>query len=356
MTPASTRLQLVSPDFGRGLDGFRHRIPAELQSTGIAELDVLLRGGFPRGSLIELCGTSSSGRTSVSFSLLAQATARQQACALVDVSDSLDPMSLAAAGVDLTRLLWIRCGDSTVTGPSPKTFSPLKKEASPSQAMAREKGTGMRGWRHPRNQIRGIENAIPLVMSGTGKSKSYLLQVKPAAVSLPGDVPQLLAQKKSLRTSVFLTEQPIGSSRWPRKSDRKNKPWKSLERALKVTDLLLHAGGWGVVVCDLGNISWIDARRIELSTWFRFRRVIENTPTILLLLGEDSCAKSCSSIVLRCQRKSESWSSAGMPEHPSELITLQGFEMEVQILSSRIGLPPMDSAQWVAKSIWSNNF
>jgi len=48
-----------------------------------------------------------------------------------------------------------------------------------------------------------------------------------------------------------------------------------------------------VVVLDLGGISWVDVRRIELSTWFRFRRVVENTPTILLLLGEESCAKSC---------------------------------------------------------------
>ena len=62
------------------------------------------------------------------------------------------------------------------------------------------------------------------------------------------------------------------------------KPWKRLEQALKTTDLLLHGGGWGVVVFDLGGISWVDARRIELSTWFRFRRAIENTPTILLLL------------------------------------------------------------------------
>ena len=355
MSPALTRLPLVSPDFGRGLDGFRHCIAVELQSTGIAELDVLLRGGFPRGSLIELCGTSTSGRTSVSFALLAQATARQEVCAFVDVSDSLDPMSLAAAGVDLTRLLWIRCGDSVVTGPSPKTFSPPKKEAPPSQAMAREKGTGMRGWRHPRDQIRGIENAIPLVMSGAEKNKSYSLKMKPAAASFPGDVPQLVALQKSFPASVF-QRQPAVANRWPRKSGGKNRPWKSLERALKVTDLLLHAGGWGVVVFDLGNISWVDARRIELNTWFRFRRAIECTPTILLLLGEDSCAKSCSSIVLRCQRKSENWSSLGIPEHPSEFITLQGFEIEGQILSSRIGLLPMDSARWAAKNIWSNNF
>src|SRR6516164_39768 len=95
---------------GRGLEGFQRRSDVELQPSGIKELDAVLGGGFPRGSLVELCGPASSGRTSLAFSLLAQATERQEACAFVDVSDSLDPISLAAAGVELPRLLWIRCG------------------------------------------------------------------------------------------------------------------------------------------------------------------------------------------------------------------------------------------------------
>src|SRR5215469_15335190 len=95
---------------GRGLKGFQRRVEVELQPSGIAELDAVLGGGFPRGSLVELFGPASSGRTSLAFSLLAQATERQEACAFVDVSDSLDPISLAAAGVELPRLLWIRCG------------------------------------------------------------------------------------------------------------------------------------------------------------------------------------------------------------------------------------------------------
>src|SRR5205823_4025979 len=82
----------------RGLDGFQRRVEVELQPSGIAELDAVLGGGFPRGSLVELCGPASSGRTSLAFSLLAQATERQEACAFVDVSDCLDPISLAAAG------------------------------------------------------------------------------------------------------------------------------------------------------------------------------------------------------------------------------------------------------------------
>jgi len=79
---------------GRGLEGFQRRVEVELQPSGIAELDGVLGGGFPRGSLVELCGPASSGRTSLAFSLLAQATERLEVCAFVDVSDSLDPLPL----------------------------------------------------------------------------------------------------------------------------------------------------------------------------------------------------------------------------------------------------------------------
>src|SRR5437879_11728713 len=106
---------------GRGLDGFQNRASVELQPSGVTELDAVLGGGFPRGSLVELCGPASCGRTSLAFSLLAQATERQEACAFVDVSDSLDPVSLAAAAVGLPRLLWLRCGETRDRGPQLNT-------------------------------------------------------------------------------------------------------------------------------------------------------------------------------------------------------------------------------------------
>src|SRR5213075_2922805 len=116
---------------GRGLEGFQRRSVVELQPSGVAELDAVLGGGFPRGSLVELCGPASSKRMSLAFSLLAETTERQQACAFVDVADSLDPLSLAAAGVDLPRLLWVRCGETEDGGPDIKTssyFAPAEKE------------------------------------------------------------------------------------------------------------------------------------------------------------------------------------------------------------------------------------
>ena len=68
-----------------------------LVSTGIGQLEALT-GGLPRGYLTEIYGLPSSGRTSILLSVMAAATWRQDACALVDVSNALDPHSAAAAG------------------------------------------------------------------------------------------------------------------------------------------------------------------------------------------------------------------------------------------------------------------
>src|SRR5207249_5425117 len=154
---------------GRGLEGFQRRVEVELQPSGVMELDAVLGGGFPRGSLVELCGPASSGRTSLAFSLLAEATERQQACAFVDVADSLDPLSLAAAGVDLPRLLWIRCGETGDRGPNLKTpsyFAGVGEETGKTPGVGAEtkKPIQIHGWRHPRELMRGVEKAIPSIV------------------------------------------------------------------------------------------------------------------------------------------------------------------------------------------------
>ncbi|MGE3955609.1 MAG: hypothetical protein AB7H96_02740 [Vicinamibacterales bacterium] len=76
--------------------------------TGLASLDTRLGGGLPRGHLSEIVGPRSSGRTSLVLQAMAAATARGELVALVDALDMLDVASAEAAGLDLTRLLWIR--------------------------------------------------------------------------------------------------------------------------------------------------------------------------------------------------------------------------------------------------------
>jgi hypothetical protein len=82
------------------------------------------------------------------------------------------------------------------------------------------------------------------------------------------------------------------------------------EHALKAADSLLHAGGFGVIVLDLCQITPRIANRIPISYWYRFRRAVENTPSILALLEKQPMAKSCASLILEMQRKRTIWSGA----------------------------------------------
>src|SRR5438046_3144118 len=63
-----------------------------------------------RGSIAEIAGETSSGKTSLALSLLAKLTAAGEICACVDSTGSLDPVSAKLAGVELANLLWVRCG------------------------------------------------------------------------------------------------------------------------------------------------------------------------------------------------------------------------------------------------------
>lgn len=82
--------------------------PVRRLPTGIGELDELLGGGLPRGQLSEIVGGPSSGRTGLLHALLTSATRRGEVAAVVDLADALDPPSLARAGADLERVLWVR--------------------------------------------------------------------------------------------------------------------------------------------------------------------------------------------------------------------------------------------------------
>jgi recombination protein RecA len=88
------------------------RLASPVTPTGIPEIDSLVQGGFPIGAITEIVGPECSGRTSLALSLVAGMTLAGKVCAWVDVSDTLHPESAAAMGVDLTRLLWVRCSAS----------------------------------------------------------------------------------------------------------------------------------------------------------------------------------------------------------------------------------------------------
>ncbi|MCB1023775.1 MAG: hypothetical protein KDB79_05275 [Acidobacteria bacterium] len=72
-------------------------------SLKVAELRLI------RGSLTELVGEASSGKTSYVIAVLSELTREGEICAVIDTCDSFDPVSAFSSGVKLENLLWIRC-------------------------------------------------------------------------------------------------------------------------------------------------------------------------------------------------------------------------------------------------------
>ena len=156
-------------------------------------LKKLLNKGLSRGAIAEISGRRSSGRTSIALHIVAQATARGEICAVIDLHDSFHPASAHAAGVGLERIVWVRCQGNA-------------------------------------------------------------------------------------------------------------------EHAMRATDLLLHAGGFGVVLLDLCDASARVLNRIPLSYWYRFRRAVEHTPAILLICAGSAQAKASISNAIELKHKAFHWS------------------------------------------------
>jgi len=81
-----------------------------------------------------------------------------------------------------------------------------------------------------------------------------------------------------------------------------------LERAFKAADLLLEAGGFGLVTLDLASSPPGEIERIPSAYWYRFRRAVETTPTAFLVVGSAGCARSAAALILRLHKDGVRWS------------------------------------------------
>jgi hypothetical protein len=261
-------------------------------SSGAPAIDALT-GGLPRGCLTEICGPASSGRTTLLLAALAAATRRGEFCVVVDASDALDPHSAAASGVELDRLLWVRCGED----------APQKS-----------------------------------------RSKGCPISRAPFAREVG------MREVHSQAAFDFDTGFEKNSSR---QSEHR------LEQVLRATDLLLESGGFGLIVLDLGDLPPQAARYIPLTTWFRFRRAIEHTPTILLAIEQHPIAGSCSSLLLRLGVLSTQYSvlssngRATQDVQPVHAQLLTGLEINAELIRSRLNRKPSHSVTFETKTAWA---
>ena len=191
----------------------------EMVRTGIQAVDAQT-GGIPKGALTQLCapGKSSSGKTTLLLSTMAQLTNQGEFCAAVDADGCFDPVSADAAGVDLSHILWVRCRD-----------------------------------------------------------------------------------KRGLR---------------------------SLEQAFKAADILVQNGGFGLIAVDLGNIDEKLIKKVPLTTWFRFSRVVEKMPTALVVVTSVSAAQSCAALTLNLASSDVQWEGTREVSH-AHLVNVVQYKAEV---------------------------
>jgi recombination protein RecA len=103
-------LAQIDKNFGRGsvmrLGANDRRIEVEAISTGSLGLDIALGiGGLPKGRVVEIYGPESSGKTTLSLQVLAEAQKRGGICAFVDAEHALDPVYAKKLGVKVEDLL-----------------------------------------------------------------------------------------------------------------------------------------------------------------------------------------------------------------------------------------------------------
>ena len=102
-------LAQMDKQFGKGsvlLLGSRNAVPVSVISSGSLAVDVALGvGGFPRGRVIEIFGPESSGKTTLTLHLIAEAQKSGGTAAFIDAEHALDPTYARKLGVDLDNLL-----------------------------------------------------------------------------------------------------------------------------------------------------------------------------------------------------------------------------------------------------------
>ncbi|HWR40425.1 MAG TPA: recombinase RecA [Patescibacteria group bacterium] len=103
-------MRQIEKDFGKGsimkLGEAAARMNVEVIPTGALALDFALGlGGIPRGRVIEIYGPESSGKTTVSLHMIAQAQKLGGIAAFIDAEHALDPVYAKKLGVDIDNLL-----------------------------------------------------------------------------------------------------------------------------------------------------------------------------------------------------------------------------------------------------------
>ena len=333
-----------------------------LMSSGISEIDGLLGGGLPIGGITEFTGLVSSGRTSLAFSVLAEATANF-ACACIDVADTLDPTSAAASGVNHQNLLWVRLANPSAAKVAPFSPSPIREIG---RVEAGRMVGGHCGSNHPRMETKGLDAALGQMLTEKAETRLQKMKGTPgypnrklSLAAAPEEQvayehfnarradesdPIRQADHRAAKDARERAQAPTLVSSSCKKAER---PWSRLDKAIRATDQILQSGGFRVVVLDLASVPPEQALRIPSATWFRFRRAAQESDAIFLLLSQVACARSSALCVLDC--------AAGAAKLSGNVLNSLSWNAEVarQRLSSPFAKKaPGRAVNWEATPAW----
>ena len=110
-----------------------HRLyPARIAalSSGLASLDALIDGGIPHGKSAKSRAAPARARPRLPASFAAFATRRGEVAAWLDASGAFDPESMAAAGVELGRMLWASMKTTTTASRMARSTLPYARFAA----------------------------------------------------------------------------------------------------------------------------------------------------------------------------------------------------------------------------------
>lgn len=176
-------------------------------SASLEPINTMLEGGIPRGRISEIVGRRSCGKTSLAAAFISSSTRRGEVAAVIDLANAYDPSTMAEAGVDLARVLWVSVSSATLS------------------------------WERVRERV------------------TETLQVSPQFFQSPNDAVAFPSRRRN----------PLsGTSR----------------NFLRAAELVLEAGGFGLLVMDFGDRAFSLAQ----SSALRLSRMAERSGTAVLML------------------------------------------------------------------------
>ncbi len=104
---------------------------------------------------------------------------------------------------------------------------------------------------------------------------------------------------------------------------------RTLDRALKALNLVLQAGGFGVVAIDLADVPLLALKRIPFTTWLRVQRTIEGSDTACVLVAPEPLARSAGGVTLSLAAAAQ-WAG-----HSDRSRRLGGLDLTARIVSPR---------------------